>query len=154
MSPLSLSHRRRSLLSLSLAALCSHSLRLKFLSSSRDSVSDSSRTFALMKFLLSVLAGDFLLSRACVALASLRNTEVVSLLAKVVEHLVTGETMQMTSTSEQRCRDWHISSLTTSLDFTGTTASLGKPSLLDIRHIKLVEVEKFSIQENRTVLES
>ncbi|KAF9680340.1 hypothetical protein SADUNF_Sadunf06G0111100 [Salix dunnii] len=52
---------------------------------------------------VSVLAGDFLLSRACVALASLKNTEVVSLLATVVEHLVTGETMQMTSTSEQRC---------------------------------------------------
>ncbi|KAK9092879.1 hypothetical protein Syun_027790 [Stephania yunnanensis] len=73
------------------AALCSHSLRLKFLSSSRDSVSDSSRTFVLMKFLLSVkLVEIFSLSRACVALASLRNTEVVSLLAKVVEHLVTG----------------------------------------------------------------
>ncbi|GMY37984.1 solanesyl diphosphate synthase 3, chloroplastic/mitochondrial isoform X2 [Fagus crenata] len=52
---------------------------------------------------LAVLAGDFLLSRACVALASLKNTEVVSLLAKVVEHLVTGETMQMTTTSEQSC---------------------------------------------------
>ncbi|KAK3009105.1 hypothetical protein RJ639_013135, partial [Escallonia herrerae] len=52
---------------------------------------------------LAVLAGDFLLSRACVALASLKNTEVVSLLATVVEHLVTGETMQMTTTSEQRC---------------------------------------------------
>ncbi|KAL9264672.1 Solanesyl diphosphate synthase 3, chloroplastic/mitochondrial-like protein [Drosera capensis] len=52
---------------------------------------------------LAVLAGDFLLSRACVALASLKNTEVVSLLAKVVEHLVTGETMQMTTTSEERC---------------------------------------------------
>ncbi|KAK6150086.1 hypothetical protein DH2020_017611 [Rehmannia glutinosa] len=52
---------------------------------------------------LAVLAGDFLLSRACVALASLKNTEVVSLLAKVVEHLVTGETMQMTTTSDQRC---------------------------------------------------
>ncbi|CAN1227513.1 Solanesyl diphosphate synthase 3, chloroplastic/mitochondrial [Linum grandiflorum] len=52
---------------------------------------------------VAVLAGDFLLSRACVALASLRNTEVVSLLATVVEHLVTGETMQMTTTSEQRC---------------------------------------------------
>ncbi|KAM1883376.1 hypothetical protein ACFX13_004749 [Malus domestica] len=53
---------------------------------------------------LAVLAGDFLLSRACVALASLRNTEVVSLLSTVVEHLVTGETMQMTTTSDQRCR--------------------------------------------------
>ncbi|KAG5550189.1 hypothetical protein RHGRI_015220 [Rhododendron griersonianum] len=52
---------------------------------------------------LAVLAGDFLLSRACVALASLKNTEVVSLIATAVEHLVTGETMQMTSTSEQRC---------------------------------------------------
>ncbi|KAI8548515.1 hypothetical protein RHMOL_Rhmol07G0279200 [Rhododendron molle] len=58
---------------------------------------------------LAVLAGDFLLSRACVA--SLKNTElfffplefVVSLLATVLEHLVTGETMQMTTTSEQHC---------------------------------------------------
>lgn len=87
---------------------------------------------------ISVLAGDFLLSRACVALASLKNTEVcihfhdgrlgsitwywhhtsvvefllhyhfflqvVSLIAQVVEHLVTGETMQMTTTSDQRYR--------------------------------------------------
>lgn len=30
--------------------------------------------------------------------------QVVSLLATVVEHLVTGETMQMATTSEQRCR--------------------------------------------------
>ncbi|GAB2249841.1 hypothetical protein Droror1_Dr00013200 [Drosera rotundifolia] len=52
---------------------------------------------------LAVLAGDFLLSRACVALASLKNTEVVSLMAKAVQHLVTGETMQMTTTSEERC---------------------------------------------------
>eukprot|EP00252_Welwitschia_mirabilis_P016531 TRINITY_DN3644_c0_g1_i2.p2 TRINITY_DN3644_c0_g1~~TRINITY_DN3644_c0_g1_i2.p2 ORF type:complete len:224 (+),score=61.95 TRINITY_DN3644_c0_g1_i2:933-1604(+) len=52
---------------------------------------------------LAVLAGDFLLSRASVALASLRNTEVVELLSTVLEHLVTGEIMQMTNTSEQRC---------------------------------------------------
>ncbi|KAH0886797.1 hypothetical protein HID58_062893 [Brassica napus] len=52
--------------------------------------------------MISVSAGDFLLSRACVALAALKNTEVVSLLATVVEHLVTGETMQMTSTTDQR----------------------------------------------------
>ncbi|KAE9458815.1 hypothetical protein C3L33_09287, partial [Rhododendron williamsianum] len=58
---------------------------------------------------LAVLAGDFLLSRACVALASLKNTEVVSLLATVVEHLVTGETMQMTTASEQRCSmEYHM----------------------------------------------
>ncbi|KAI3857420.1 hypothetical protein MKX03_024438, partial [Papaver bracteatum] len=52
---------------------------------------------------IAVLAGDFLLSRACVALASLRNNEVVTLIAKSVKHLVTGETMQMTTASEQRC---------------------------------------------------
>ncbi|CAN1302351.1 Solanesyl diphosphate synthase 3, chloroplastic/mitochondrial [Linum perenne] len=127
---------------------------------------------------VAVLAGDFLLSRACVALASLRNTEVVSLLATVVEHLVTGETMQMTTTSEQRCSMEYymqktyyktaslisnsckavalLAGQTTEvatlafeygrnlglafqliddvLDFTGTSASLGKGSLSDIRH--------------------
>ncbi|XP_062160311.1 solanesyl diphosphate synthase 3, chloroplastic/mitochondrial [Alnus glutinosa] len=126
---------------------------------------------------LAVLSGDFLLSRACVALASLKNTEVVSLLAKVVEHLVTGETMQMTTTSEQRCSMeyymqktyYKTASLISNsckaiallagqtaevamlayeygrnlglayqliddvLDFTGTSASLGKGSLSDIR---------------------
>ncbi|KAI4315017.1 hypothetical protein L6164_027868 [Bauhinia variegata] len=125
---------------------------------------------------LAVLAGDLLLSRACVALASLKNTEVVSLIAKVVEHLVTGETMQMTSTSDQRCSMeyymektyYKTASLISSsckaiallagqtaevstlafeygknlglayqliddvLDFTGTSASLGKGSLSDI----------------------
>ncbi|XP_024382601.1 solanesyl-diphosphate synthase 1, mitochondrial isoform X2 [Physcomitrium patens] len=44
---------------------------------------------------LAVLAGDFLLARASVALASLRNTEVVELLSQVLEHLVTGEIMQL-----------------------------------------------------------
>jgi len=127
---------------------------------------------------LAVLAGDFLLSRACVALASLKNTEVVSLLATVVEHLVTGETMQMTTTSEQRCsmeyylqktyyktaslisnsckaiallagQTTEVSMLAYEygknlglafqliddvLDFTGTSMSLGKGSLSDIRH--------------------
>ncbi|PWA82974.1 ATPase, AAA-type, core [Artemisia annua] len=53
--------------------------------------------------LISVLAGDFLLSRACMTLASLKNTEVVSLIATAVEHLVTGETMQMSTSAEQRC---------------------------------------------------
>ncbi|KAG6769862.1 hypothetical protein POTOM_025528 [Populus tomentosa] len=128
---------------------------------------------------VAVLAGDFLLSRACVALASLKNTEVVSLLATAVQHLVTGETMQMTSTSEQRCSMEHymqktyyktaslisnsckaialLAGQTTEvamlafeygknlglayqliddvLDFTGTSASLGKGSLSDIRHV-------------------
>ncbi|KAI3957090.1 hypothetical protein MKX01_004381 [Papaver californicum] len=45
----------------------------------------------------------FLLSRACVALASLENTEVAKLLSTVVEHLVIGEILQMSSTSEQPC---------------------------------------------------
>ncbi|KAL4388071.1 hypothetical protein GQ457_09G004120 [Hibiscus cannabinus] len=56
---------------------------------------------AVMGNKLAVLAGDFLLSRACVALAALKNTEVVSLIATVVENLVIGETMQMNASSEQ-----------------------------------------------------
>ncbi|KAK4349422.1 hypothetical protein RND71_032177 [Anisodus tanguticus] len=127
---------------------------------------------------IAVLAGDFLLSRACVALASLKNTEVVSLLATVVEHLVTGETMQMSTSSDERCSIEYymqktyyktVSLISNScksiallaghtaevsklafdygknlglafqliddvLDFTGTSATLGKGSLSDIRH--------------------
>ncbi|KAE9597653.1 hypothetical protein Lal_00041583 [Lupinus albus] len=140
---------------------------------------------------LSVLAGDFLLSRACVALASLKNTEVVSLLSKVVEHLVTGETMQMTTTSDQRCSMEHYmkktyyktASLISNsckaiailagqtaevamlsfeygknlglafqliddvLDFTGTSASLGKGSLSDIRHGIVTAPVLFAMEE-------
>ncbi|KAI3455973.1 hypothetical protein Pfo_012636 [Paulownia fortunei] len=140
---------------------------------------------------LAVLAGDFLLSRACVALASLKNTEVVSLLAKVVEHLVTGETMQMTTTSDQRCSMeyymqktyYKTASLISNsckaiallagqtaevsilayeygknlglayqliddvLDFTGTSTSLGKGSLSDIRHGIITAPILFAMEE-------
>ncbi|KAA8519440.1 hypothetical protein F0562_013685 [Nyssa sinensis] len=140
---------------------------------------------------LAVLAGDFLLSRACVALASLKNTEVVSLLATVVEHLVTGETMQMSTTSEQRCSmEYYLqktyyktASLISNsckavallagqtaevsmlayeygknlglayqliddvLDFTGTSTSLGKGSLSDIRHGIVTAPILYAIEE-------
>ncbi|XP_057970687.1 solanesyl-diphosphate synthase 1, mitochondrial [Malania oleifera] len=140
---------------------------------------------------LAVLAGDFLLSRACVTLASLKNTEVVSLLAKVVEHLVTGETMQMATSCEQRCSmEYYLqktyyktASLISNsckaiallagqtaevsmlayeygknlglayqliddlLDFTGTSASLGKGSLSDIRHGIVTAPILFAIEE-------
>ncbi|KAH7568539.1 hypothetical protein JRO89_XS06G0012500 [Xanthoceras sorbifolium] len=146
---------------------------------------------AVMGNKLAVLAGDFLLSRACVALASLKNTEVVSLLATVVEHLVTGETMQMTTSSAQRCSMeyymqktyYKTASLISNsckaiallagqtsevavlafeygknlglafqliddvLDFTGTSASLGKGSLSDIRHGIVTAPILFALEE-------
>ncbi|XP_057517009.1 solanesyl diphosphate synthase 3, chloroplastic/mitochondrial-like isoform X1 [Amaranthus tricolor] len=146
---------------------------------------------AVMGNKVAVLAGDFLLSRACVALASLKNTEVVSLLATVVEHLVTGETMQMTTTSEQRLNMQYylektyyktaslisnsckaialLAGQTTEvatlafeygknlglayqliddvLDFTGTSASLGKGSLSDIHHGIVTAPLLFAIEE-------
>lgn len=46
---------------------------------------------------LAILAGDFLLARSSVTLASLKNVEVIELLSRVLEHLVTGEVMQMTA---------------------------------------------------------
>ncbi|KAH9747969.1 Solanesyl diphosphate synthase 3 [Citrus sinensis] len=52
---------------------------------------------------LAILAGDLLISRAFVALASLKHTEVVSLMATALKNLVSGETMQMTATFEQCC---------------------------------------------------
>ncbi|KAJ1421278.1 isoprenoid synthase domain-containing protein [Ochromonadaceae sp. CCMP2298] len=48
---------------------------------------------------LAILGGDFLLSRASVSLARLRNLEVVELLSTVIEHLVKGEIMQMKPSS-------------------------------------------------------
>lgn len=49
---------------------------------------------------MAVLAGDFLLGRASVALARLRNAEVVELLATVIANLVEGEFMQLKNTAK------------------------------------------------------
>jgi len=43
---------------------------------------------------LAILGGDFLLARASVALARLRNPEVIEIMSTVIEHLVKGEVMQ------------------------------------------------------------
>ena len=51
---------------------------------------------------LAILGGDFLLSRASVSLARLRNLEVVELLSTVIEHLVKGEIMQMKGSTTGR----------------------------------------------------
>lgn len=44
---------------------------------------------------MAILAGDFLLARASLALARLRNVEVVEIISTIIEHLVKGEVMQM-----------------------------------------------------------
>ncbi|KAK9915863.1 hypothetical protein WJX75_005387 [Coccomyxa subellipsoidea] len=49
---------------------------------------------------IAILAGDFLLARASVSLAALRNSDVIQLLSQVIEDLVTGEILQMTSTDQ------------------------------------------------------
>ena len=48
---------------------------------------------------MAVLAGDFLLGRASVALARLRDPEVTELLASVISNLVEGEFMQLKNTA-------------------------------------------------------
>lgn len=50
---------------------------------------------------MSVLAGDFMLGRASVALARLRDPEVVELLATVIANLVEGEFMQLKNTIDE-----------------------------------------------------
>lgn len=58
---------------------------------------------------LAILGGDFLLSRASVSLARLRNLEVVELLSTVIEHLVKGEIMQMKpSTTGKSALDYYL----------------------------------------------
>ena len=49
---------------------------------------------------LSILAGDFLLGRASVALARLGSSEIVELMATVIANLVEGEVLQLKATSE------------------------------------------------------
>lgn len=56
---------------------------------------------------MAVLAGDFLLGRASVALARLRDPEVVELLATVIANLVEGEFMQLKNTaSDEKNPAW------------------------------------------------
>lgn len=44
---------------------------------------------------VAILAGDFLLARACIALSRLQNLDVIELISMVIEHLVKGEIIQM-----------------------------------------------------------
>ncbi|KAH7002317.1 isoprenoid synthase domain-containing protein [Ilyonectria destructans] len=62
---------------------------------------------------MAVLAGDFLLGRASVALARLRNPEVVELLATVIANLVEGEFMQLKNTErDERNPKWSEETVT------------------------------------------
>lgn len=53
---------------------------------------------------MAVLAGDFLLGRASVALARLRHAEVIELLATAIANLVEGEFMQLKNTAQDELR--------------------------------------------------
>lgn len=48
---------------------------------------------------MAILAGDYLLARASICLARLRNVEVVETMSTIIEHLVRGEVMQMSGSS-------------------------------------------------------
>ena len=55
---------------------------------------------------MAILAGDFLLARASIALARLRNVEVVELLATVISNLVEGEFMQLRNSAIDGDKGW------------------------------------------------
>ena len=62
---------------------------------------------------MAVLAGDFLLGRASVALARLRHAEVIELLATVIANLVEGEFMQLKNTArDEKNPRWSEETLT------------------------------------------
>ena len=48
---------------------------------------------------VAILAGDYLLARASICLARLRNTDVVETMSTIIEHLVRGEVMQLRGTN-------------------------------------------------------
>lgn len=49
---------------------------------------------------MAILAGDYLLARASIGLARLRNVAVVETMSTIIEHLVRGEVMQMKGTDD------------------------------------------------------
>lgn len=62
---------------------------------------------------MAVLAGDFLLGRASVALARLRDPEVTELLATVIANLVEGEFMQLKNTAlDEKNPSWSEETIT------------------------------------------
>lgn len=50
---------------------------------------------------LAILTGDFLLARSSILLASLRDPDVIEMLALVIENLVAGEVMQLKASPEE-----------------------------------------------------
>jgi geranylgeranyl pyrophosphate synthase len=50
---------------------------------------------------MAILAGDYLLARASIYLARLRNVHVVECMSTIIEHLVRGEVMQMRGAKEK-----------------------------------------------------
>jgi geranyl diphosphate synthase len=69
--------------------------------------SSSSSSSSSRRDKLAILAGDFLLARASVTLAALGDSRVVALLSRVLEHLVSGEVMQMSAKGEQLASPAH-----------------------------------------------
>ncbi|XP_039769756.1 all trans-polyprenyl-diphosphate synthase PDSS1 isoform X3 [Ornithorhynchus anatinus] len=97
-----------------------------------------------------VLAGDFILSAASVALARIGNTTIVSVLTQVLEDLVRGEFLQLGSKENENERFAHYLEKTFKktasliansckaliddvLDFTACTDQLGKPTAADLK---------------------
>lgn len=66
---------------------------------------------------MAVLAGDFLLGRASVALARLRNPEVTELLATVIANLIEGEFMQLRNTPSAENRAAALTSDSATLEY-------------------------------------
>lgn len=79
-------------------------------STTRRSAPSANTTFGNK---MAVLAGDFMLGRASVALARLRDPEVIELLATVIANLVEGEFMQLKNTaSDEKNPSWNEQAIT------------------------------------------
>ena len=96
------------------AHLLQHRLKLKFLVTTHslcytdDDVIDGSdlrrgvpSVHMVFGNKMAILAGDYLLARASICLARLRNVHVVECMSTIIEHLVRGEVMQMRGTKEK-----------------------------------------------------
>ncbi|KAI3879704.1 hypothetical protein MKX03_014194 [Papaver bracteatum] len=117
---------------------------------------------------LSVLAGDFLLSRVSMALSTLRNPEISLSFSMVLEHLTYYKTASMIANSCKSVailatgQETEVAMLAYDygknlglayqliddvLDFTGSSATLGKGPLSDIRNVIITAPILFAMEE-------
>ena len=92
---------------------------------------------------VAVLGGDFLLAKACLYTARLRNPDVVELVSTIIENLVEGEIMQSRTHDKDALTDFSYYMHKTYLKTASLLANASKAAVLIAGHSELVIEQSF-----------